>query len=188
MTHETVIDTSCVFPHKERPPLKNSLKYLAEIYLQKNIQKGYTGHNSVEDARTCMELMLYKIYTETRTTFVPRPIIPGIIPKTFQSINQSYPKFAVVPFNIVHVMPPPTFICFHVNVSPPFSPFPRLQAIQMKSFYPGEESMAWKSALKRRISYPEFTGADFLLSTMFFFFMCMKLEHDFFLVYENSFG
>ncbi|GIY30342.1 hypothetical protein CDAR_126011 [Caerostris darwini] len=71
-----------------------------------------------------MELMLYKIYTETRTTFVPRPIIPGIIPKTFQSIDQLYPKFAVVPFNIFHVMPPPTFVCFHVNVSPPFSPFP----------------------------------------------------------------
>ncbi|XP_054720583.1 exonuclease GOR-like [Uloborus diversus] len=65
MVHESVVDTSCMFPHKDGFPLRNSLKYLAAKYLHKPIQSTWYGHNSIEDANTCMELVLWKIYMET---------------------------------------------------------------------------------------------------------------------------
>ncbi|XP_068082191.1 RNA exonuclease 1 homolog [Anabrus simplex] len=59
--HKTVVDTSIVFPHKMGPPKKRALKNLVREYLNKIIQCGDEGHDSAEDARACMELMLYKI-------------------------------------------------------------------------------------------------------------------------------
>jgi RNA exonuclease 1 len=63
LTHPFIVDTSILFPHPRGPPLKSSLKYLAQRHLGKDIQKGDTtgaGHNSVEDALSCLELVKKK--------------------------------------------------------------------------------------------------------------------------------
>lgn len=83
MIHDTVIDTSVVFPHSRGPPYKKALRTLCGDILQKIIQndgiyiclffpfvhglKRYLliwivgGHDSAEDAIACMELMMWKI-------------------------------------------------------------------------------------------------------------------------------
>jgi RNA exonuclease 1 len=62
LTHPYIIDTTLLFPHPRGPPLKSSLKYLAQKYLSREIQKGHgsAGHNSIEDARTCLDLVKQK--------------------------------------------------------------------------------------------------------------------------------
>ncbi|KAK3050020.1 hypothetical protein LTR09_008675 [Extremus antarcticus] len=62
LTHPFIIDTSMLFPHPRGPPLKSSLKWLAQKYLSREIQKGHgsTGHDSIEDARACLDLVKQK--------------------------------------------------------------------------------------------------------------------------------
>ncbi|KAL9609622.1 MAG: hypothetical protein Q9167_005623 [Letrouitia subvulpina] len=61
MTHPFIIDTSLIYPHYRGAPLKNSLKWLAQKYLQREIQKGGgSGHDSVEDSLACMNLVKKK--------------------------------------------------------------------------------------------------------------------------------
>ncbi|OAA64903.1 exonuclease [Cordyceps fumosorosea ARSEF 2679] len=61
LTHPFIVDTSLLFPHPRGPPLKSSLKWLAEKYLGRRIQRGGdAGHDSVEDARTCLDLVKQK--------------------------------------------------------------------------------------------------------------------------------
>jgi RNA exonuclease 1 len=89
-----VIDTSLVFPHGKGKPYKRALKTLAAEYLTKIIQDNGRcqvtcqcivrierecvvvylahGHDSVEDAMTCMELMLWKVKEDLRNTSVKR--------------------------------------------------------------------------------------------------------------------
>jgi RNA exonuclease 1 len=38
LLHETVVDTSVVFPHKMGPPFKRALKFLAADHLKRIIQ------------------------------------------------------------------------------------------------------------------------------------------------------
>lgn len=64
IVHSMVIDTSVVFPHHLGFPYRRSLKHLVSSVLKKNIQReerSGLGHNSVEDARSCVELMLWKL-------------------------------------------------------------------------------------------------------------------------------
>ncbi|KAH8910477.1 hypothetical protein BR93DRAFT_858851, partial [Coniochaeta sp. PMI_546] len=61
LTHPFIVDTSVLFPHARGPPLKNSLKFLAQKYLNREVQKGgHAGHDSIEDARTCLDLVKRK--------------------------------------------------------------------------------------------------------------------------------
>lgn len=62
MTHPFIIDTAIIYPHPRGPPLKSSLKFLAQKYLNREIQKnhGSKGHDSVEDARACLDLLKQK--------------------------------------------------------------------------------------------------------------------------------
>lgn len=62
MTHPFIIDTALLYPHPRGPPLKSSLKWLAQRYLNRDVQKGHggAGHDSVEDARTCLDLVKQK--------------------------------------------------------------------------------------------------------------------------------
>src|SRR5437762_11607315 len=60
MTHPFIVDTSIIYPHPRGPPLKSSLKFLSQKYLGKEIQKGETGHDSIEDARTVLDLVKQK--------------------------------------------------------------------------------------------------------------------------------
>ncbi|XP_023232958.1 RNA exonuclease 1 homolog isoform X1 [Centruroides sculpturatus] len=64
LIHDTVIDTSIVFPHYYGLPYRRSLKSLISHHLHKTIQENETGHDSAEDARACMELMLWKLFKD----------------------------------------------------------------------------------------------------------------------------
>lgn len=85
-----MVDTAIVFPHHKGPPLKRALRTLMKEFLQKFIQDNvgkllYTstrssliyispvpsedgGHDSMEDARSCMELMLWKVKGDVQKT------------------------------------------------------------------------------------------------------------------------
>uniref|UniRef100_A0A915Q5Y1 Exonuclease domain-containing protein n=1 Tax=Setaria digitata TaxID=48799 RepID=A0A915Q5Y1_9BILA len=61
LVHHRVVDTSVVFPHRLGPPYKRALKTIASEILQLIIQEDIDGHDSKEDASTCMRLMLHKV-------------------------------------------------------------------------------------------------------------------------------
>ena len=58
--HPTVIDTAILFqnPSKKRPAFKYSLRHLAAVLLNKQIQNSDRPHCSIEDATTAMELAI----------------------------------------------------------------------------------------------------------------------------------
>lgn len=60
LTHPFIIDTGILFPHPRGPPYKQSLKWLAQKYLHREVQKGANGHDSVEDSKTCLDLVKQK--------------------------------------------------------------------------------------------------------------------------------
>ena len=59
--HRRVIDTALLFPHPRGPPHKSSLRYLVQRWLNREIQTGGGGHDSVEDAWAAMELVCEKV-------------------------------------------------------------------------------------------------------------------------------
>ena len=59
--HPRVIDTALLFPHPRGPPHKSSLRYLVQRWLNREIQTGGGGHDSVEDAWAAMELVCEKV-------------------------------------------------------------------------------------------------------------------------------
>ncbi|CAF0782777.1 unnamed protein product [Adineta ricciae] len=67
IVHETIVDTSLVFPHAKGKPFKRALRTLMAEYLTKIIQENVEGHDSVEDAISCMELMLWKVKQDLKT-------------------------------------------------------------------------------------------------------------------------
>lgn len=66
LLHDTVVDTSVMFPHKNDYPYKRALKNLCSEYLRKLIQNDVGGHDSKEDAVACMELILWKAKEEAK--------------------------------------------------------------------------------------------------------------------------
>lgn len=60
ITHPFIVDTGILFPHPRGPPYKQSLKWLAQKYLHREVQKGSSGHDSVEDSKTCLDLVKQK--------------------------------------------------------------------------------------------------------------------------------
>lgn len=61
MLHPYVIDTSCLFLPPVTSPMKPGLRLLAKKLLGADIQRGEDGHCSIEDASTCMKLVLRRI-------------------------------------------------------------------------------------------------------------------------------
>ncbi|KAF9876494.1 RNA exonuclease [Colletotrichum karsti] len=60
-SHPFIVDTSLIYPHPRGPPLKSSLKWLTQKYINREIQKGgANGHNPIEDARACLDLVRQK--------------------------------------------------------------------------------------------------------------------------------
>ncbi|KAI8929171.1 ribonuclease H-like domain-containing protein [Entophlyctis helioformis] len=59
--HRRIIDTVHVFPHPNGLPYRFSLKRLAEKVLGVFVQTGTDGHDSLEDARTCIHLVQRKM-------------------------------------------------------------------------------------------------------------------------------
>ncbi|XP_014468903.1 PREDICTED: RNA exonuclease 1 homolog isoform X2 [Dinoponera quadriceps] len=66
LLHDTVVDTSVMFPHKNGYPQKRALKNLCSEFLRKLIQNDIGGHDSKEDAVSCMELILWKVKEEAK--------------------------------------------------------------------------------------------------------------------------
>ncbi|PIC43043.1 hypothetical protein B9Z55_009927 [Caenorhabditis nigoni] len=68
LIHHNVIDTSVLFMSvDQRGEFKKlSLQNLAVIYLQKEIQTQKTGHSSVEDSMTCLELIALRHSTTVK--------------------------------------------------------------------------------------------------------------------------
>ncbi|PWY89110.1 hypothetical protein BO70DRAFT_161544 [Aspergillus heteromorphus CBS 117.55] len=60
LAHPFIVDTTFLYPHPRGPPLKCSLRWLTQKYLGKEIQKGQTGHDSIEDARAVLDLVKQK--------------------------------------------------------------------------------------------------------------------------------
>lgn len=60
LTHPFIVDTGIIYPHPRGPPLKSSLRWLTQKYLNREIQKNAEGHDSVEDARAVLELVKQK--------------------------------------------------------------------------------------------------------------------------------
>jgi RNA exonuclease 1 len=60
LAHPHVIDTSVIYQHARGPPYKPSLKWLAQKWLKRKIQVDSAGHDSAEDAATCIDLVKLK--------------------------------------------------------------------------------------------------------------------------------
>ncbi|CAN7987032.1 unnamed protein product [Ixodes hexagonus] len=58
LLHDTVVDTAVLFPHHRGLPFRRSLRSLVGAYLNRDVQDG--SHDSLEDARACMQLVLWK--------------------------------------------------------------------------------------------------------------------------------
>nr|XP_020864490.1 RNA exonuclease 1 homolog isoform X2 [Phascolarctos cinereus] len=67
LIHTTVVDTSVVFPHRLGLPYKRALRTLMADYLKRIIQDNVEGHDSSEDASSCMELMIWKIKEDSKS-------------------------------------------------------------------------------------------------------------------------
>ncbi|KAK5779059.1 Rnh70p PWA37_003905 [Arxiozyma heterogenica] len=62
LRHPKIIDTAIIYDHKAGPPFKPSLKFLVSEYLNYSIQEDVNnGHNSIEDAKACINLLKSKI-------------------------------------------------------------------------------------------------------------------------------
>ncbi|XP_021760943.1 small RNA degrading nuclease 5-like [Chenopodium quinoa] len=61
VSHDLVIDTAILYKHPRGGSYKTALRVLARRFLSKQIQDSECGHDSIEDARTAMELALLKI-------------------------------------------------------------------------------------------------------------------------------
>ncbi|KAG0356654.1 hypothetical protein BGZ54_000659, partial [Gamsiella multidivaricata] len=62
LAHPFIIDTSLVFHHTRGPPYRPGLKWLAQKWLQRQIQANIErGHDSAEDALACMDLIKLKL-------------------------------------------------------------------------------------------------------------------------------
>ncbi|OMJ29636.1 Exonuclease GOR [Smittium culicis] len=55
-----------IFPHKSGPPYRQNLKQLALRHLGNVIQGSKSGHDSFEDAKSCLELLKIKLFSSNK--------------------------------------------------------------------------------------------------------------------------
>jgi len=61
MIHDTICDTTMIFPHKRGLPFRRALRNLTAEYLKEIIQDNAEGHDSKEDAIAAMKLVMWRI-------------------------------------------------------------------------------------------------------------------------------
>ncbi|RXK42114.1 hypothetical protein M231_00471 [Tremella mesenterica] len=61
LRHALCIDTALIFTHPRGAPYKPGLKWLTQKWLDREIQGGTKGHDSVEDAKACVDLLKLKM-------------------------------------------------------------------------------------------------------------------------------
>lgn len=66
LIHPTVVDTAVVFPHRLGLPYKRALRSLMADHLKRIIQDSVEGHDSSEDACSCMELMIWRLKDDAK--------------------------------------------------------------------------------------------------------------------------
>ncbi|KAF7232801.1 hypothetical protein EG68_06244 [Paragonimus skrjabini miyazakii] len=66
LIHSKIVDTSIMFPHRFGPPKKRALRNLVCELLQRIIQQDDAGHNSLEDAVACMQLVQFRVKENLR--------------------------------------------------------------------------------------------------------------------------
>ena len=105
LAHAQVIDTSVIYQHPRGPPFKASLKWLAQKWLKQEIQNRVEGvaevggHDSMEDASTCTELLNLKLqkgpgfgeFVNDQETIFER-IARGQDPKTSAVVDHGTPS------------------------------------------------------------------------------------------------
>ncbi|KAL1872415.1 RNA exonuclease 3 [Diaporthe australafricana] len=65
MVHPNLVDTILLYPHRRGLPIRNGLKVLMELHLNRRIQmQGAEGHDSAEDARAAGELARLRVQKE----------------------------------------------------------------------------------------------------------------------------
>ncbi|KAK2614973.1 hypothetical protein N8I77_001755 [Diaporthe amygdali] len=65
MVHPKLVDTILLYPHRRGLPIRNGLKLLMELHLNRRIQmQGAEGHDSAEDARAAGELARLRVQKE----------------------------------------------------------------------------------------------------------------------------
>ncbi|XP_065317091.1 uncharacterized protein LOC135925639 isoform X2 [Gordionus sp. m RMFG-2023] len=69
LVHNNIVDTALVFPHRLGLPFKRALRTLSTEILKKIIQEDDDGHDSKEDAMTCLELMKWKVNRDNPKAF-----------------------------------------------------------------------------------------------------------------------
>ncbi|KAK6336440.1 hypothetical protein TWF696_001995 [Orbilia brochopaga] len=103
-SHPHIVDTSVIYDHPRGKPLKPGLRWLAQKHLNKQIQNGTAGHDSIEDARACLQLLKLKLErgkdfgtasANSEPLFVrlarvqPRPVTCGIV-DTAANVEKRY--------------------------------------------------------------------------------------------------
>ncbi|KAJ6257782.1 hypothetical protein Dda_7571 [Drechslerella dactyloides] len=93
-SHPLIVDTSVIYDHPRGKPMKPGLRWLAGKYLKQQIQHNASGHDSIEDARACLQLVKLKLergkeFGSTSSTLEPlfarlarvqpRPVTSGIV-------------------------------------------------------------------------------------------------------------
>ncbi|KAI8997946.1 hypothetical protein BC832DRAFT_566943 [Gaertneriomyces semiglobifer] len=59
--HRRIIDTAILFPHPSGLPRKYPLRVLTQQLLRRFIQQGNEGHDSVEDAKACVDIVQLRV-------------------------------------------------------------------------------------------------------------------------------
>ncbi|XP_077545452.1 putative exonuclease GOR [Haemaphysalis longicornis] len=66
LLHDMVVDTAIIFPHNKGQPFQRSLRSLVGTYLKREVHARLQGHDCTEDAKTCMDLVLWKVANDTQ--------------------------------------------------------------------------------------------------------------------------
>lgn len=61
ISHSRIIDTAILYEHAQGPPRRPLLRWLAQKYLNREIQNSSLGHHPEEDARASVDLMKLKL-------------------------------------------------------------------------------------------------------------------------------
>ena len=77
-----MIDTALLYPTSS-VKYKSSLKFLAQRHLKKSIQNDASGHSSVEDAQTALELV-YNKARELKSLVPKKPVSEHTTHQTHQ--------------------------------------------------------------------------------------------------------
>lgn len=60
LVHDQVVEIAVVLPHHQGLPYRRALRSLVGAYVNRGVPNVPLGHDSVEDVKACMELMLLK--------------------------------------------------------------------------------------------------------------------------------